>query len=158
MSTDVKAALSSAGMRRSWTAAEKHKIVEESLKPGASVSQVARRFNMNTDMLFNWRRLARDGLLPAPEHEGEPPTIDFVRLGTFGEADGLSGTTLRLPLPETPGRSGGEMRRGLPPTPKLEERAGVIEIDLQGGIRIRVDAFVNERALRRVLSVLRNLP
>jgi transposase-like protein len=29
----------------------------ESLKPGASVSQVAQRFNMNTNMLFNWRRI-----------------------------------------------------------------------------------------------------
>ncbi|MGK9171497.1 transposase [Inquilinus limosus] len=158
MSTEVEAALSSAGIRRSWSAAEKHRIVAESLKPGASVSQVARRFNVNTNMLFNWRRLARDGLLPAPERAGEPPTIDFIRLGTCGEADALSGTTLRLPLPETPSRSGGEMRRGLPPTPKLEERAGVIEIDLPGGTRIRVDAFVNERALRRVLSVLRSLP
>jgi transposase len=112
---------------------------------------------MNTNMLFNWRRLARDGLLPAPESEGESPTIDFIRLGTCGEADELSGTTLRVPLPETPSRAVGEVRRGLPPTPKLEERAGVIEIDLPGGTRIRVDAFVNQGALRRVLSVLRNL-
>jgi transposase len=158
MSTDVEAALSSAGMRRTWSAAEKHRIVAESLKPGASVSEVARRFNMNTNMLFNWRRLARDGLLPAREREGEPPTIDFIPLGTYGQADELGSPTLHLPLPETPRRSGAEMRRGLPPTPKLEERAGVIEIDLPGGTRIRVDAFVNERALRRVLSVLRTLP
>jgi transposase len=158
MSRDVEAALLSAGIRRSWSAAEKHRIVAESLKPGASVSQVARRFNVNANMVFTWRRLARDGLLPAPEREGERPTIDFVRLGTCGEVDDLRGTTLRLPLPETPSRSGGETRRGLPPAPKLEERAGVIEIDLPGGTRIRVDAFVNERALRRVLTVLGTLP
>jgi transposase len=70
-STDVEAALLSAGMRRSWSAAEKHRIVAESQKPGASVSQVARRFNVNANMVFTWRRLARDGLLPAPEREGE---------------------------------------------------------------------------------------
>jgi transposase len=36
----------------------------------------------------------------------------------------------------------------------LEERPGVIEIDLPNGARVRVDAFVNERALRRVLAAL----
>jgi transposase len=39
-------------------------------------------------------------------------------------------------------------------TPMLEERPGVIEIDLPNGARVRVDAFVNERALRRVLAAL----
>ena len=39
--------------------------------------------------------------------------------------------------------------------PTLDERAGIIEIDLMNGTRLRVDAFVNERALRRVLSVLK---
>ena len=39
--------------------------------------------------------------------------------------------------------------------PAMDERPGVIEIDLADGTRLRVDAFVNERALRRVLSVLR---
>ncbi len=37
----------------------------------------------------------------------------------------------------------------------MDERPGVIEIDLADGTRLRVDAFVNERALRRVLTVLR---
>jgi hypothetical protein len=41
------------------------------------------------------------------------------------------------------------------PRPGLEERPGVIEIDLADGVRLRVDAFVNERALRRVLAVLK---
>jgi transposase len=37
----------------------------------------------------------------------------------------------------------------------LAERAGVIEIDLPSGVRVRVDSGVNEKALRRVLSALR---
>ena len=41
--------------------------------------------------------------------------------------------------------------------PAMDERPGMIEIDLPCGTRLRVDAFVNERALRRVLSVLRTL-
>jgi len=34
-------------------------------------------------------------------------------------------------------------------------RPGLIEIDLVDGTRLRVDAFVNERALQRVLSALK---
>ena len=41
------------------------------------------------------------------------------------------------------------------PRPAMDERPGVIEIDLACGTRLRVDALVNERALRRVLAVLR---
>ncbi len=37
----------------------------------------------------------------------------------------------------------------------LAERAGVIEIDLPDGVRVRVDSGVNEKALRRVLSAVR---
>jgi transposase len=37
----------------------------------------------------------------------------------------------------------------------MNERLGVIEIDLADGTRLRVDGFVNERALRRVLAVLK---
>jgi transposase len=39
--------------------------VVETLVPGASVSEIARRHNMNAYMLFNWRREARQGRLPA---------------------------------------------------------------------------------------------
>ncbi len=45
LSTNVEAAPSSARIWRTWSAAEKHRIVAESPGPGASVSQVARRFD-----------------------------------------------------------------------------------------------------------------
>ena len=38
---------------------------------------------------------------------------------------------------------------------RQEERAGRIEIALASGARIRVDAFVNEKALARVLRALK---
>jgi transposase len=37
----------------------------------------------------------------------------------------------------------------------MAERVGVIEIELADGTRLRVDAFVNERVLRRVLAALK---
>ena len=42
--------------RRVWSLEEKQRIVGESLEPGASVSLVARRHDINTNMLFTWRR------------------------------------------------------------------------------------------------------
>ena len=42
--------------------------------------------------------------------------------------------------------------------PAMDERPGMVEIDLPCGTRLRVDArSVNERTLRRVLCVLRSL-
>jgi transposase-like protein len=42
------------GARRSWSAEEKRRIVEESSRPGASVSVsvVARRHDLNANLLF----------------------------------------------------------------------------------------------------------
>ena len=42
--------------RRSWTENEKRQIVEESLEPGASIAEVARRHDLNANQLFTWRR------------------------------------------------------------------------------------------------------
>jgi transposase len=43
-------------------------------------------------------------------------------------------------------------RPTLPSPPKLEERPGIIEIDLACGARVRVDAHVDDRALARALA------
>ena len=44
--------------RRIWSAEEKQRIVSETLMPGASVSVVARRHDLNANLLFTWRREA----------------------------------------------------------------------------------------------------
>ena len=46
---------------RHWPAAEKLRVVEESLAPGASVSEVARRNGVAPNLLFRWRRLMSEG-------------------------------------------------------------------------------------------------
>jgi transposase len=52
--------------RRLWSAEEKRRIVAETLEPGASVSIVARRHDLNANMLFTWRRqIGPSPLLPA---------------------------------------------------------------------------------------------
>ena len=42
--------------RRRWSEAQKRQIVAESREPGVSVSVVARRYNVNANQVFTWRR------------------------------------------------------------------------------------------------------
>ena len=42
--------------RRQWSEGLKRRIVAETLEPGASVSIVARRHDVNANQLFKWRR------------------------------------------------------------------------------------------------------
>jgi transposase len=42
--------------RRYWSDEEKRQIVAESLAEGASIAEVARRYELNANLLFTWRR------------------------------------------------------------------------------------------------------
>jgi transposase len=53
--------------RRQWTEAFKRQIVAETLEPGASVSIVARRHDVNANQLFKWRREMAPEQPPAAE-------------------------------------------------------------------------------------------
>jgi len=54
--------LSGPERRRRWASSEKASIVEESLRPGAVVTAVARRHDVHPNLLHHWRRQARRGL------------------------------------------------------------------------------------------------
>ena len=49
------------GHRRRWPAAEKLRIVEETLHDEDSVSAVARRNGVALNLLYRWRRLMLEG-------------------------------------------------------------------------------------------------
>jgi transposase len=49
------------GRRRRWTAAEKLRIVEETLDGTTSISVVARRNGVGANLLYRWRRLMLEG-------------------------------------------------------------------------------------------------
>jgi len=53
--------------RRRWTAEEKRRVVEETRAPGASVSVVARRHDLNANLLFKWKRLDPSSTVRAGE-------------------------------------------------------------------------------------------
>ena len=56
--------------RRSWTPDEKRRIVEESLQEGASIAEVARRHELNANLLFTWRR--KLGVEPSVRNDPMP--------------------------------------------------------------------------------------
>ena len=60
---------------RSWPEFLKREIVAASLVPGASVSRVARRYDVNADQVFAWRRRYRDGAAEPAELRLLPVTV-----------------------------------------------------------------------------------
>ena len=56
--------------RRGWTPEEKQRIVAESFVSGTSVSVVARRHDVNTNLLFTWRRQLRGSSAGPPDQPG----------------------------------------------------------------------------------------
>ncbi len=121
--------LSGVGRRRRWSDDEKARIIEETLVPGARVAEVARRHAVSASLVFGWRRLARDGLLG----RGVPALVP-VEIAA-------------APIPALPAPTP-------PSVPRPRRSAGLIEIELSQGRRLRVGPDVDGDALRRVLDAL----
>ena len=62
--------------RRSFSEAEKKRIVDEASQPGVSLSQVARRYGIYRRLLFRWR----EELRPKPEAESPAPVFAPVQI------------------------------------------------------------------------------
>lgn len=110
--------------RRPWSADEKRRIVAETFVPGASVSTVARRHDLNANMLFTWRRQVGEiAALPA------------------GEAIMLVPAAITDEPPATV-------------SPSSSVAVGRMEIVLASGDRVIVGTDVDAGALARVVKVL----
>jgi transposase len=107
-----------------WPEALKREIVAACLVPGASVSMVARQYDVNTNMVFTWRKL----------YGGVPDTV----------------APQMLPVVVTP-----DPPVAAPPAPSAGlHSAGLIEIELPGGYRVRIGSNIKAAALRVVLDAL----
>jgi len=67
------------GRRRRWTAAEKLRIVEETLDDRASISVVARRNGVAPNLLYRWRRLMLEGGSVAVSEDDDVTSNKVVR-------------------------------------------------------------------------------
>jgi len=121
------AVLSGPERRRRWTTAEKRRVVEESLAPGASVIEVARRHDVHPNLLTVWRRQARTGAFePAPALRPE----DEVQFAAVSVA------------PEQPAWTA---RAGT---------GGTIEIAFANGVQLRITGVVDPATLTAAVAAL----
>ena len=63
MDTSERVVVKREPQRRRWPVEEKCRIVEQALKPGASVARVALAHGVNANQVFSWCRQYRQGLL-----------------------------------------------------------------------------------------------
>jgi transposase len=79
LKSDVRArrleVITETGRRRWFSKDDKARIVEETLVPGAVVSEIARRHGLPPQQVFTWRRQARR--LPTPMAD-DPPFVPAV--------------------------------------------------------------------------------
>jgi transposase len=116
------------GRRRCWSAAEKARIVEESLVPGARVSEVARRWQVCSQQVFGWRRAACRKTTVAVKST-ETATAAFVPI------------TTDVPLPAS-------VARAASATP-------AIEVELAGAVVRVVPGMDDTTQLTAVLRAIR---
>jgi transposase len=105
------------------------------------MSEVARRHGLLPAQVYKWRRLAELGVIGVP---GATELPSFVAVEITKNVPSLP-----APIPEgKPTAIDGAPRR------RRRKKAGLIEIELEGGRRVRVDRDVDAAALERVLDVL----
>jgi len=75
---DTKRNLLSVGRRREWPETLKRQMVAETLEPGASVSIVARRHDVNANQLFKWRRELLPKAVPAVAEGSTMVPVEIV--------------------------------------------------------------------------------
>ena len=128
--------------RRRWSVEQKLAIVAELARSGSSGAMVARRYGISTGLLYTWRRQAHGlrarsrSLVP-----GFMPVVVAPKVDAVAAPEEVSEVFAPVVVPAR--GEGADMSAG-----------GMIEIELSGGHRLRVDRHVDAEALRRVLAVL----
>ena len=112
-----------------WPEALKREIVAASFASGASVSVVARQYDVNANQVFNWRK--RYPIVAAPSAMPPMPALLPVRI--LPELDSVSSTA-----------------PSVPPSAEAIE----IEVEVGGVYRVRVGSSFDDRALGRILDLL----
>ena len=128
-------------IRRLWEDGEKIRIVAQTRVPGVSVSQVARRYNLNANLVFKWLRDPRFN--PPPE---EGLNGSFLPVEVIGSQAVINSPVIGAPVIDTP----------VIETPVIESGASgsKVEIVLPTGHRINVSGAYDPDALCRLVRGL----
>jgi transposase len=126
--------LTGPGRRRRWSDDEKVRVVGETLQPGVSVTEVARRWEICPQQVWGWRRQVREGQLMAPE---AMPSQRFIPIVT-----------------QAPPPAAAKSREAVPGQSSQPPAASCIEIRLSGAV-VRVPAGANGALLAEVLRAVR---
>jgi transposase len=120
--------------RRRWSDEAKRRLVAETLVSGATVHAVAQRHGVNTSQLFTWRKRFRTSLgLPL----SEPPVPAFAAV-ELAPAQGFSEAVEQQPVAEA----------------DAVMAAGVIEVELPQGGRVRISGAVEPAVVTAALRAL----
>lgn len=121
--------------RRQFPDLLKRQIVEETLRPGTTVSAVARLYGVTPPCVFRWRK--QFGYGPVDDRM-EFAAVRFDEPDRAIVGDHSAALELSVPLPN------------LPP----ERPAGGMEIELAGGKKLRFDPGTDPESIRRVVELL----
>ena len=126
--------------RRMRTVAEKRRIVEETMVRGASVAAIARKYDVNANLLFGWRRLHQRGLLEASRE----PAVKLLPV----EVTTPTVVATRRAIAEVSKPRARAVSAG---TAALSSH---LEIEWPSGVRIRVHGPVDPGVLTSVLTAM----
>ena|SRR5271165_1636126 len=125
MTMDRIEVVTSVERRRRWSAAEKARLVAAMDEPGAVVTEIARRAEVNASLLYRWRRELRGAR--------RTPTFVSVRVAREASDEGrASAPACTPPSPSWPARSsitiafGVEVRMTIEGAPDASTLANVI--------------------------------
>lgn len=119
--------------RRYRTVEERRRIVEETLAEGVSVAVVARRYGVNANQVFHWRKLYQSGLLEPCSQRRQHNTARLLPVTVVDEPD-----------------SGEEQN-----TSVAARSSGAIHIEFPGRALVSVEGSVEAALVRAVLESLR---
>ena len=126
--------------RRMWTIAEKRRIVEETLARGASVPEIARKYELNANLLFGWRRLYKQGLLES----GQEPAAKLLPVAVSTPTVVATRSAIAAIS-----KSRSRAARADPTVPSNH-----LEIAWPSGIRVRLHGAVDTGVLTTVLAAM----
>jgi transposase len=131
------------GRRRRWSSADKARIVHESRKPGALVSEVAQRYGLTPWQLDDWRRnaLVATGKGTVPGDQAKP---------TRSKRNGSTSKAVEV----LPAFAPVVMATPAIPLQPTASEASLVEIAI-GGVTVRVRGVVQVEGLVAVLSAVR---